>query len=86
MQIDFKGNELKVQEDLLTTEDGGTIPVTLFARRDPDHPEEVYYEVEIDGVNWLTCDTPHHGVILYSLLKDHVKEYMRYFTEGGSEG
>ena len=86
MRLDFEGNERKIQEDLLKTENGGVIPVTLFARKDPEDPEEVYYEVEIDGVNWLTCDTPYHGVILFSLLRDHVQEYMKYFTtEGGTE-
>lgn len=85
MQLDFEGREMKVQEDFLTTEDGGKIAITLYARKDKEEPGQVFYEVEIDGVNWLTCDTPHHGVILYTLLRDHVKEYMLYFTKGAEE-
>lgn len=85
MKLDFEGREMKVQEDFLTTEDGGKIAIALYARKDTEEPGQAFYEVEIDGVNWLTCDTPHHGIVLYTLLRDHVKEYMKYFTKGATE-
>ena len=74
MEINFTGDTAVLQEALLEIE-GGTIPIKLVAEKDDDG---VFYYVTIDGVEWFTTENTTHAVILFTMLKEHVKEYMQY--------
>lgn len=81
MELSFKGKEAIIQQDFVTTEDGGRIPVELYAVKDNETDDNAsYYEARIDGVTWYKADNVTHAVILYKLLRDHVTEYMHYTT------
>lgn len=83
MKLSFDGLEAVLQSDLIPTEDGKHITITLYGKKESiEDKEAAYYEVCIDGVKWFTSDNPTHGVILYTLLRDHVTEYMHYVTTG----
>lgn len=83
MELKFDGTEMKLQEDFITTQGGGRIPVTLTAGKLEDAEAAEFYIVTIDGVLWAECESLHHAIIIYTLLRDHVTEYMNYITKGG---
>jgi hypothetical protein len=56
---------------------GGAIPITLEKETDPDG-ESYVYNVFIDGVFWCSALTLMHSSVLFSVLRDHVSEYMNY--------
>ena len=83
VELEFKGKELLIQTDMIPTENGGQIPLNLFCRKSEDGSGN-YYEAEIDGVSWFTTKGQVHAVILYTMLKKHVNEYMHYKSMPGA--
>lgn len=84
MQLEFEGNRILIQQDYLTTENGGRIPLELYAEKDADASEGIIYAAYIDGVYWYDVENKTHAMILYKLLKEHVTEYMHYENIGGN--
>ena len=83
MKLSFEGKETVLLMDLIKTQDERNIPIKLYARKtDPTKAEADIFEIEIDGVKWLSTGNATHGVILYSMLRDHVNEFMHYVTTG----
>lgn len=83
MKLSFEGLEATLQYDLIKTEDGRHIPIKLTAKKTEEgHADADLYEVTIDGVLWLTTESATHGVILYTLLRDNVTDFMHYVTTG----
>lgn len=80
MKLDFDGAEMLVQQDFIATENGGRIPLELYARKSEQAAEGVMYEAQIDGVLWYSIENQMHAMILYKLLKEHVTEYMHYIS------
>lgn len=80
MELSFNGFETIIQQDLINTDSpkGGKIPIVLYARKDEAEPDIIYFEAEIDGVSWFITESITHANILYTMLKKHVNEYMRY--------
>lgn len=74
MQLEFETDHAILQEDLLQI-DGGQIPIRLEAEKDEDG---AFYRVTIDNVEWFTTENTTHAIILYTMLKEHVTEYMTY--------
>lgn len=48
-----------------------SLPIVLFE-------DEGEYLIEVDGVEWLNTEQPHHAVVLFEMMKEHLTEYMRY--------
>lgn len=86
MKLEFVGTRALIQQDFITTEDGGRIPLELYAEKEPEAPDGVIYAAFIDGVLWYAVENVTHAMILYKLLKEHVTEYMKYETFGGVNG
>ena len=57
--------------------EGGELPIDLWRLTDDDG---AVYGIDIDGVEWLETEAPHHAVVLFELLREHVTEYMQYAT------
>lgn len=81
----FEGMEAVIQTEFIETQDGGKIPLELKAVKTgygftEDGAESVEFEAWIDGVRWYVSSQYHHAVILYTMLKKHVTEYMHYKT------
>lgn len=36
------------------------------------------YIITIDGVQWLTTENEMHAVCLFTMMKEHILEYMHY--------
>lgn len=85
MKLEIEGNRALLQQDFIITENGGRIPLELYALKEEAAPEGVIYSAYIDGVQWYDTTSSMHGMILYKLLKDHVTEFMHYETIGGAE-
>jgi len=86
MKLEFEGKEALLQEDYITTENGGRIPLRLYASKDTLEPEKITYYASIDGVKWFDTENVTHATILYAMLKKHVTEYMHYVSTGEGSG
>ena len=75
MELNFEGTEMLVQTDIIETENGGRIPLNLYARKsDAASGAAEYYEADIDGVSWFKAENVTHAMILYAMLKTHVTD------------
>lgn len=54
---------------------GGSIPIELYRYTEP---EEEYYIILVDGVEWLDTDSRTHAAVLFQMMQEHVTEYMNY--------
>ena len=73
--IYFEGKETIIKRDFIAIE-GGEIPIILKAVKDKN--EKVFYFVYIDGITWLATENTTHAIILYSMLRDNITDYMQY--------
>lgn len=51
------------------------IPITLSSEGER---EELIYAIDVDGVEWLTTDNQMHAVVLFTMMFEHLTEYMHY--------
>jgi len=54
------------------------IPVELYLVENSEEQADSQFEIYIDGVFWCTTKTRTHAVVLFTMLTDHVTEYMNY--------
>lgn len=86
MDLKFDGNKALLQQDFIDTENGGRIPIELYAIKEETAPEGAIYSAYIDGVHWYHAASSTHATILYKLLKEHITEFMHYISiDGGAE-
>lgn len=55
----------------------GEIPITLFKETDGDEDYDCYY-IEIDGVEWLETGDITHAIVMFTMMQEHIAEYMHY--------
>ena len=51
---------------------GGEIPITLVQE------DNGSFTVAIDGVKWLNVENQMHAVVLFTMMQEHITEYMEY--------
>ena len=62
-----------IREEQIEAEDGTKVAIYLYA-------DEVKgsYQIEVDGVAWLTIDNRTHAIVLYELMRDHLSDYYNF--------
>ena len=60
-----------LKEEMFDAGNGLSLPVRLY-----DSGEDFY--ITIDDVEWCSTESQHHAMILFTMLKEHVTEYMTY--------
>lgn len=58
--------------------EGGTIPITLWRREDEEYEEVISFGVDVDGVEWFEIESEMHAIVLFTMMSEHLLEYMRY--------
>lgn len=49
----------------------GEIPITLSI-------DEEVFVIDIDGIEWLETENQIHASVLFTMMKEHITEYMNY--------
>ena len=76
MQISFEGKDAVLQEDLIRI-DGGLIPIKLLGHKlDPTSAVADKFTIELDRVKWLETDSALHASVLYSIMQEHITDYL----------
>lgn len=62
---------MKREERIVIDNEGNTIPIVV---------EEVngVHEISIDGTVWVRTENMLHATVLFSMMLDHITEYMNY--------
>ena len=55
--------------------EGGEIDIVLLRDEDPNGE---YFLIEVDEVRWLYSDSKIHAIVLFEMMKDHLREYVGY--------
>lgn len=55
--------------------EGGEIDIVLLRDEDPNGE---YFLIEVDGVRWLYSDSKIHAIVLFEMMKEHLREYVGY--------
>lgn len=50
---------------------GGEIPITLLRSGET-------YRIEVDGVLWVKTTNVTHAVVLFTMMQEHICEYVHY--------
>ena len=51
----------------------GAIPINLWKK-----PSDEVYGVSVDGVDWFVTGSMMHAVVLYTMMSEHLTDYMNY--------
>lgn len=51
------------------------IPITLSSVFEDG---EEFYVIDVDGVEWLQTDNQSHAVVMFTMMLEHLTEYMHY--------
>lgn len=52
--------------------DGGEIPIRLC------QDVNGWYVIDVDGVEWVRLENQVHAVVLFSMMAEHIMQYMHY--------
>lgn len=51
------------------------VPITLSSEGEG---EDFLYVIGVDDVEWLTTENKMHAVVLFTMMYEHLTEYMHY--------
>lgn len=51
------------------------VPITLSSEGEG---EDLLYVIDVDDVEWLTTENKMHAVVLFTMMHEHITEYMHY--------
>ena len=80
MNLNFEGNEAKLQETTIHTKTGTRIPLELIANK-KDGTMELVFSIVVDGKQWAKSDNVTRAFVLFNLMKDHLTEYTDYIKD-----
>ena len=68
-----------LKTEMIPTENGGNIPIRLVVEKGTPETDDLdCYFVDVDGVEWFVTERYTHAVTLFTMMTEHLTEYMHY--------